>query len=152
ANAEETCSHFLRSQMGSIQAVHELQDGSRLAITIAKWLPPSGLDINGKGVAPNTECIMDKSRWEELIRLKQNATSADLQYVKALEVLKSKIFETSSPIQCSVNQVSWLQWSELNAVFFLELAKQVPNNLLTSKPCYQWISSLLQQFSLLNHY
>ncbi|MEL6930027.1 MAG: S41 family peptidase, partial [Cyanobacteria bacterium J06600_6] len=38
---------------GTVQSVHSLSDGSGLAVTIARYYPPSGIDINKKGIAPD---------------------------------------------------------------------------------------------------
>jgi carboxyl-terminal processing protease len=40
---------------GSVQALRSLKDGSALKITMAKWLTPSGRDINEKGIIPDIE-------------------------------------------------------------------------------------------------
>ena len=38
---------------GTVQSVHSLSDGSGLAVTIARYYPPSGIDINKKGIDPD---------------------------------------------------------------------------------------------------
>ena len=38
---------------GLIQSLFELSDGSGVAVTIARYLTPSGQDINGVGIVPN---------------------------------------------------------------------------------------------------
>lgn len=40
---------------GSVQEVLDLSGGSALKVTIAKWLTPSGHNINKEGIAPETE-------------------------------------------------------------------------------------------------
>lgn len=40
---------------GSVQEVLDLQGGAGLKVTIAKWLTPSGHNINKEGIAPDTE-------------------------------------------------------------------------------------------------
>src|SRR4030042_7041204 len=40
---------------GTIQTVEKMSDGSGLHITFAKWLPPSGFWVNGRGLKPDFE-------------------------------------------------------------------------------------------------
>lgn len=40
---------------GLVQGISELQDGSALKITVAKWLTPNGNNINKDGIAPDVE-------------------------------------------------------------------------------------------------
>lgn len=75
---------------GKVQSVHSLSDGSGLAVTISRYYPPSGMDINGKGIKPD---IVQNLTVESKNLLKQDpslfATKADSQYAKAISVLKS---------------------------------------------------------------
>ena len=76
---------------GTVQSVHPLSDGSGLAVTIARYYPPSGLDINQKGIAPDIK--VDLSR-EEQTNLSINpelvGTNADPQYARAVSILKNE--------------------------------------------------------------
>ena len=76
---------------GTVQSVHALSDGSGLAVTIARYYPPSGIDINQRGIAPDIK--VDLSR-EEQTNLSVNpdliGTTADPQYARAIAILKSE--------------------------------------------------------------
>ena len=76
---------------GTVQSVHALSDGSGLAVTIARYYPPSGMDINQKGIAPDIK--VDLSR-EEQTNLAINpdliGTKADPQYSRAVSILQSE--------------------------------------------------------------
>ena len=69
---------------GTVQSVHSLSDGSGLAVTIARYYPPSGVDINYKGITP--DIYLDLTM-EQQIRLKNDSTllgtKVDPQYLKA---------------------------------------------------------------------
>lgn len=75
---------------GLVQSVHPLEDGSGLAVTIAKYLTPSGRDINKKGIEPDYNVKLTEEQLEARTREKF-ATLADPQYVKALDILLEKI-------------------------------------------------------------
>ncbi|MEO0373233.1 MAG: carboxyl-terminal processing protease CtpC [Cyanobacteria bacterium P01_A01_bin.17] len=80
---------------GLVQSVHPLEDGSGLAVTIAKYLTPSGRDINKKGIEPDYTVKLSEEQLEARTREKF-ATSADPQYVKALDILLEKIVAKDS--------------------------------------------------------
>lgn len=60
---------------GTVQDAQELAGGAGLHLTIAKWLLPSGKDINGTGLAPDFE-------------VKAGEGDVDVQLEKAKEVLR----------------------------------------------------------------
>ena len=74
---------------GTVQSVHSLSDGSGLAVTIARYYPPSGIDINQKGIDPD---VMVNLTREEQTTLSINpsliGTVADPQYARAVAILK----------------------------------------------------------------
>ncbi len=76
---------------GTVQSVHSLSDGSGLAVTISRYFPPSGININNKGIAPDVFQGLSK---RELRLLRRNpdliGTQADAQYSKAIAVLRSQ--------------------------------------------------------------
>jgi carboxyl-terminal processing protease len=67
---------------GTVQDAQDLAGGSGLHITVAKWLLPSGRDINGQGLRPDVEVKQDVG---------QDKEGQDLQQEMALEVLKSMV-------------------------------------------------------------
>jgi len=78
---------------GLVQSVRPLEDGSGLAVTIAKYHTPSGKDINKHGVDPDVKVDLSDEQRQELW-LKQRdklATLADPQFAKAVEVLGKEI-------------------------------------------------------------
>ena len=75
---------------GTVQSVHSLSDGSGLAVTIAQYYPPSGIDINHKGIAPDIQVDLTK---EQQLNLNINpalaGTKNDPQYSRAIAILKN---------------------------------------------------------------
>ncbi len=83
---------------GTVQSVHSLSNGSGLAVTIAKYYPPSGIDINYKGITPDIK--VDLTR-EEQTNLSINpallGTKADPQYARAITVLRNTAVSRTKP-------------------------------------------------------
>lgn len=75
----------------SVQNVRRLSDGSALLVTIAKYLTPSGEDINKKGIAPDIEVILPSEEAEVVLEIEEE--EEDIQLQKAIEVLRSMIRE-----------------------------------------------------------
>lgn len=83
---------------GLVQSVRGLGDGSGLAVTIAKYLTPSGRDINKHGIDPDIEVKLTDEKRQELSKNREMiGTQADPQYLKALEVLTQRIRAQQSP-------------------------------------------------------
>jgi carboxyl-terminal processing protease len=83
---------------GLVQSVRGLGDGSGLAVTIAKYLTPSGKDINKQGISPNV--ILEMSEQQRKALQKDRAkigSTEDPQFSKALEVLFQEIQATVNP-------------------------------------------------------
>ncbi len=82
---------------GTVQSVHTLSDGSGLAVTISRYYPPSGTNINKKGINPDIP--VELTRDQEL-RISNNpsllATKADPQYLKAIALLTSGVAPQTS--------------------------------------------------------
>ncbi len=80
---------------GLVQSVRGLGDGSGLAVTVAKYLTPSGRDINHAGIQPDLVVDLTDDQRQELFGASNKiGTSGDLQYVKALEALNQRIAES----------------------------------------------------------
>lgn len=45
---------------GTIQTAEDLGDGAGLHVTIAKWLTPNGTWVNGQGLTPDVEVVLDE--------------------------------------------------------------------------------------------
>jgi carboxyl-terminal processing protease len=79
---------------GLVQSVRGLGDGSGLAVTISKYLTPSGRDINKHGIDPDVVSELSDAQRKDLQQDRAKVgTTADPQYVKAVDVLKQKIAE-----------------------------------------------------------
>jgi carboxyl-terminal processing protease len=77
---------------GLVQSVRSLGDGSGLAVTIAKYLTPSGRDINKEGIPPDVVFELTEDQRKELQRDRTTlGTTNDPQFVKALDVLTQQV-------------------------------------------------------------
>ncbi len=73
-----------------VQSVHELADGSGVAITIAHYYTPKGTDINQKGITPDIKLDLSESQQKQLASNPDLlGTLNDPHYVRALSVLSS---------------------------------------------------------------
>lgn len=90
---------------GLVQSVRGLGDGSGLAVTIAKYLTPSGRDINKSGIAPDVVLELTEDQREALQQDRTRiGTTDDPQYAKALDILGQEIAEqkgtrAANPVQ-----------------------------------------------------
>ena len=76
---------------GTVQSVHSLSDGSGLAVTIARYYPPSGMDINQKGIDPDIQVNLSREQQTNLsINPDLIATLADPQYARAVAILRNE--------------------------------------------------------------
>jgi carboxyl-terminal processing protease len=79
---------------GLVQSVRGLGDGSGLAVTIAKYLTPSGRDINKHGIDPDIVLqLTDEQRKALSGNRDKIGTLEDPQFAKAQEVLLQRIAE-----------------------------------------------------------
>ncbi|MEO1619496.1 MAG: carboxyl-terminal processing protease CtpC [Cyanobacteria bacterium J06632_3] len=77
---------------GLVQSVRGLADGSGVAVTIAKYLTPSGRDINKLGIAPDYVVELTDEQRDLLAEDRDKVgTLDDPQYAKAIEVLADTI-------------------------------------------------------------
>lgn len=75
-----------------VQSVHSLSDGSGLAVTISRYYPPNGEDINNKGIAPDIKLDLTSDQEKRLeSEPKLRATNDDPQYKQAIAALESHI-------------------------------------------------------------
>ena len=70
---------------GLVQSIFELDDGSAVKLTTSAYFTPNGIDINGKGIAPDIE-VENKDPEAET---EQQEEVTDEQFNQALEVLKA---------------------------------------------------------------
>jgi carboxyl-terminal processing protease len=76
-----------------VQSVHELPDGSGVAITIAHYYTPKGTDINHKGIAPDIKLDLTEAQQRQLAANPDLiGTKSDPQYARALAALSSNNF------------------------------------------------------------
>jgi carboxyl-terminal processing protease len=75
-----------------VQAVHQLSDGSGLAVTVAHYYTPNGTDISQKGINPDVAIQLTTAQAEKLSQ-KPNliATAEDPQYMQAVRAVSKSI-------------------------------------------------------------
>ncbi len=75
-----------------VQSVHPLSDGSGLAVTISHYFPPSGLNFNHIGIAPDVKVDLTTDQ-EKQLATEPNllATNNDPQYKQAIATLSSGV-------------------------------------------------------------
>ncbi len=77
---------------GLVQSVRSLGDGSGLAVTIAKYLTPSGRDINKEGIPP--DIVIELSDDQRKVLQGDRTligTPDDPQFIKAVEILSGEV-------------------------------------------------------------
>ncbi len=78
---------------GLVQSVRPLDDGSGVAVTIAKYFTPNGRDINKHGIDPDVKVELTTKQEQDLWLRDRNklGTLQDPQFAKAVEVLGKQI-------------------------------------------------------------
>jgi carboxyl-terminal processing protease len=86
-----------------VQSVHELTDGSGLAVTIAHYYTPKGTDINHKGITPDIQLDLTEAQERQLAANPDLiATVNDPQYARAIVALSNtKFAQPLTPPQSS---------------------------------------------------
>ncbi|MBD2164036.1 S41 family peptidase [Calothrix membranacea FACHB-236] len=76
-----------------VQSVHELTDGSGLAVTIAHYYTPKGTDINHKGITPDIKLDLTEAQERQLASNPDLVgTPNDPQYTRAIAALSNTNF------------------------------------------------------------
>ncbi|WP_016951152.1 carboxyl-terminal processing protease CtpB [Anabaena sp. PCC 7108] len=76
-----------------VQSVHQLADGSGLAVTIAHYYTPKGTDINHKGITPDIKLDLTAAQERQLASNPDLiGTQSDPQYARAIAVLANSKF------------------------------------------------------------
>lgn len=92
-----------------VQSVHELTDGSGLAVTIAHYYTPKGTDINKKGIVPDIKIDLTVAQQRQLASDPDLlGTPNDPQYARAISALSGHNFahppvrQTTQPLGSSM--------------------------------------------------
>lgn len=77
---------------GTVQSVHHLSDDSGLAVTISRYYPPSGININKHGITPDVVFELSRDQ-QRLLRANPalQASSRDPQYLRAVATLQETV-------------------------------------------------------------
>jgi carboxyl-terminal processing protease len=88
-----------------VQSVHELADGSGVAITIAHYYTPKGTDINHKGIEPDIKLDLTEAQQRQLAANPNLiGTQSDPQYARAIAILSNNTFAKPAPQQRLIQQ------------------------------------------------
>nr|WP_299406109.1 carboxyl-terminal processing protease CtpB [Acaryochloris sp. IP29b_bin.148] len=86
-----------------VQSVHQLSDGSGIAITVAQYFTPKGTDISQKGITPDILVKLTPEQSQELYSDPSSfATFNDPQYMQAIRSLQQSIHSSERQPQRSV--------------------------------------------------
>jgi len=78
---------------GLVQELHQLSDGSGLAVTIEHYFTPNGTDIHHKGIQPDVKIDLTQAQQQQLgTNPALIGTHSDPQYERAIAVLTNNNF------------------------------------------------------------
>jgi carboxyl-terminal processing protease len=88
--------------------VKQLEDGSAILITIAKYLTPNGTDITKKGITPDYAVEITTAEADAALQAQEGLANVekDPQLNKAVEVLKTLISDTGEMKKIMARRVS----------------------------------------------
>lgn len=92
---------------GSVQTLTNLNDGSSIKITVAKWLTPEGRSINDEGILPDLEVDLTREDYEN---------NQDPQIKKAIELLLGKLEAVNEGEDTATGTTAELTEDETEAV------------------------------------
>jgi len=90
----------------SVQNVRQLNDGSAVLITIAKYLTPDGEDITKRGISPEVVVTVPTREGELEPGIEVPEEEKDVQLQKAIEIIKAKIQAPAPPPGAGQGKVS----------------------------------------------
>ena len=97
-----------------VQSVHELVDGSGLAVTIAHYYTPTGTDINKKGIVPDIKINLTAAQERQLASNPDLVgTRNDPQYAGAIAALSGDNFaqppapQPNQPVRSSIRDLKF---------------------------------------------
>jgi carboxyl-terminal processing protease len=97
-----------------VQSVHALSDGSGLAVTIAHYYTPNGIDISHRGISPDIPVSLTDTQRQRLTSTPNLlATDADPQYSSAVSALRETILAERNTTR-AMRQVVGSQEQSLN--------------------------------------
>jgi len=75
----------------SVQNVKQLNDGSAILLTIAKYLTPNGEDITKRGISAEVTVLVPTKEAEAELEAEAPEEEKDIQLQRAVQILKEKI-------------------------------------------------------------
>jgi carboxyl-terminal processing protease len=91
-----------------VQNVKQLEDGSAVLITIAKYLTPNGTDITKKGITPDYVVEIPSSEADAALQAQEGPADPDKdpQLNKAVDVLKKIISDSGEMVKIMARRIS----------------------------------------------
>ncbi|MGB7084442.1 MAG: S41 family peptidase [Phormidesmis sp.] len=75
-----------------VQSLHGLSDGSGLAVTVAHYYTPDGIDISRRGITPHVNVSLSEQQQRELdTNPAMRGTSRDPQFVQAVAAIEPRV-------------------------------------------------------------